>query len=114
MPTTSAIAATPPGVQPQAAPQGARPKATARPSIPPAAWCRRVLTSLSQQETNSPVTGHVEMLLTYYIQVEPAAADFDASLERYVNDQRPRIAEAAALLQNAWRRTTIANPDKLP
>jgi hypothetical protein len=114
MPTTSAGAATPPGAQPQAAPQGARPKATARPSIPPAAWCRRVLTSLSQQETSSPVTGHVEMLLTYYIQVEPAAADFDASLERYVHDQRPRIAEAAALLQSAWRRTSIANPDKLP
>src|SRR5712692_7070529 len=66
MPTTSAGAATPPGAQPQAAPQGARPKATARPSMPPAAWCRRVLTSLSQQETSSPLTGHVEMLLTYY------------------------------------------------
>ena len=86
--------------------------AKARPSIAPAAWCRRVFTSLSQQETSSAVTGHVGMLLTYYMEVEPAAADFDASLERFTHDQRPKIAEAAALLQSAWRRTAVAQPDE--
>jgi hypothetical protein len=84
----------------------------AQPSLAPAAWCRRVFTSLSQQETSSPVTGHVEMLLTYYIQMEPAAADFDASLEQFTHDQRPKIAEAAALLQSAWRRTAVADSDE--
>src|SRR5262245_3826987 len=107
-----AVGAIPPGAQPQAPPQGARPMATPQPPLPPAAWCRRVFTSISQQETSSPVTGHVEMLLTYYIEVEPTAAEFDASLERYTHDQRPRIAEAAALLQSAWRRTGVAKPDE--
>jgi hypothetical protein len=109
---SAAAVAIPPAAKPQAAPQGARPMAKARAPLPPAAWCRRVFTSISKQETNSPVTGHVGMLLTYFMEVEPAAAEFDASLERFTHDQRPRIAEAAALLQSAWRRTAVADPDE--
>jgi len=78
------------------------------PQLTPQAWCRRILTSLSQREVQRREAGNLEMLLSYFIQLDPTAEAFDELLAQYVADARPGIAEAAALLQSSWLRGRTA------
>ena len=83
--------------------------------LTPQAWCRRILTSLSQREVQRREAGNLEMLLSYFIQLDPTAEAFDELLAQYVTDARPGIAEAAALLQSSWLRgRTAARAEAAP
>jgi hypothetical protein len=88
----------------------------ATPPLTPQAWCRRILTSLSQREVQRREAGNLEMLLSYFIQLDPTAEAFDELLAQYVSDPRPGIAEAAALLQSSWLRgrTAARAPEPAP
>jgi hypothetical protein len=69
----------------------------------PQAWCRRILTALSQRKLQTREAGELEMMLVSFIEMAPAPEAFDKLLARYVADARPGIAEAATLLQRSWR-----------
>ncbi len=68
----------------------------------PQAWCRRILASLVQRKVEGPEAGDLEMLLTYFIELNPSAPVFNELLARYASDARVGIAEAAGLLQRSW------------
>lgn len=70
----------------------------------PEAWCRRILASLLQRKVEGPEAGDLEMLLTYFIELDPSAAVFTDLLARYASDSRAGIAGAAGLLQRSWLR----------
>jgi hypothetical protein len=74
----------------------------------PAEWCRRVLTVLEHEHRDDPVAAHLQMLLTTFLEVQPARQTFAALLARYAGDPRASIAGAAATLQRAWERTCRA------
>jgi hypothetical protein len=76
--------------------------------LTPQAWCRRILTSLSQRNVQDREAGYLEMLLTYFIELDPPADLFGDLLSKYVSDQRADIAEAAGLLQRSWLRGRAA------
>jgi hypothetical protein len=81
------------------------------PPLAPQAWCRRVLTSLNQRQVAEREAGYLEMLLTYFIERDPTAEAFTGMLAQYIDDPRPGIAEAAALLQRSWQRgRTVTAP----
>jgi hypothetical protein len=81
------------------------------PPLAPQAWCRRVLTSLNQRQVAEREAGYLEMLLTYFIERDPTAEAFTVMLAQYIEDPRPGIAEAAALLQRSWQRgRTVSGP----
>src|SRR4051812_41109495 len=50
-------------------------------------------------------SSYLEMLLTYFIDLNPTPEEFSVRLARYVADGRPGIADAAATLQEASRRS---------
>src|SRR4051812_32207144 len=80
-------------------------------AVEPVEWCQRVLTTLRQRRTEDSETGHLEMLLTSFMELQPSSHTFAALLARYVADPRPMIAAAAFSLQRAWER---ANQDVVP
>ena len=82
----------------------------------PQAWCRRILTSLNQQKVEGREAGYLEMLLTYFIELDPSLEAFDGLLQRYCDDSREGIAEGASLLQRSWLRgrPAPAAPVSLP
>jgi hypothetical protein len=73
-------------------------------ALSPQAWCRRILASLLQRKVEGPEAGDLEMLLTYFIELDPSAAVFTDLLARYASDSRAGIADAAGLLQRSWLR----------
>lgn len=73
-------------------------------ALSPQAWCRRILGSLLQRKIEGPEAGDLEMLLTYFIELNPSAAAFTDLLARYATDSRVGMAEAAGLLQRSWLR----------
>jgi hypothetical protein len=73
-------------------------------SVEPVEWCQQVLATLRQRRKDDPETGHLEMLLTSFMEMRPPAHTFAALLARYVADSRPGIAGAAIALQRAWAR----------
>ena len=73
-------------------------------TLSPQAWCRRILTSLSQRKMEGREAGDLEMLLTFFIELDPNVQSFTEMLMRYANDSRAGIADAAGLLQRAWIR----------
>ncbi len=73
-------------------------------ALSPQTWCRRILTSLLQRKVEGPEAGDLEMLLTYFIELDPSAPVFTDLLARYASDARAGIAEAATLLQRSWLR----------
>ena len=73
-------------------------------SVEPIEWCQRVLASLRQRRKDDPETGHLEMLLTSFMEMRPPSHTFPALLARYAVDSRPGIAGAAVALQRAWER----------
>lgn len=74
------------------------------PSLTPQAWCRRILTALNQRQVAGREAGDLEMLLTYFIELDPSPPAFTELLARFANDSRAGIAEAATLLQRSWLR----------
>jgi hypothetical protein len=83
-------------------------------SLTPQAFCRRILTALRQRMRADHESSYLQMLLTYFIDLDPSAEEFDALLARYVADGRPGIAEAALILQDARRRSLPDAPPPLP
>src|SRR5947209_17663280 len=84
-------------------------------SVEPDDWCQRVHATLRQRRTDDSETGHLEMLLTSFMELQPPSHTFAALLARYVADSRPRIAAAAFSLQRAWERANQgAVPAPLP
>jgi hypothetical protein len=75
-------------------------------SVSPAAWCRRILATLCERAVDGEEAAYLQLLLTCLIDLDPPPAEFDALLERYRRDHRPGIAEAATVVQQAWRRAT--------
>jgi hypothetical protein len=71
---------------------------------PPQTWCRYVLHLLTKQEGPEEGTLHREMLLAYFIQRDPSAEEFGEQLERLAAEPCGEVAQAAALLLEAWRR----------
>lgn len=74
------------------------------PPLTPQAWCRRILTALNQRQVAGREAGDLEMLLTYFIELDPSPQAFTELLARFANDSRAGIAEAATLLQRSWLR----------
>jgi hypothetical protein len=84
-------------------------------SVEPVEWCERVLGTLRQRRTDDRETGHLEMLLTSFMEMQPPSHTFAALLARYVADSRPGIAAAAFSLQRAWESANQgAVPPPLP
>src|SRR5438067_731219 len=73
-------------------------------ALAPQAFCRRILTALRQRMQPDHESSYLEMLLTYFIDLNPTPEDFSVRLAHYVADGRPGIGEAAATLQEASRR----------
>ena len=78
--------------------------------LTPQAWCRRILTSLTQRKVQSREAGYLEMLLAFFIELNPPAEAFTDLLAQYGSDERPGIAETAAMLQRAWQRARAGEP----
>jgi hypothetical protein len=78
----------------------------------PRAWCLRILSSLDRRAAPGREASNLELLLTYFIQQDPSADDFNAALAQHVASTRPSVAEAAWLLQRSWLRGdwTLAAP----
>jgi hypothetical protein len=70
-------------------------------------WCSRILATLNRRKADSPGARSLKMLLTYLIELNPAAQAFDALLAQSVADPRPSIAEAARVLQEAWLQASV-------
>jgi hypothetical protein len=83
-------------------------------SLTPQAFCRRILTALRQRMRADHESSYLQMLLTYFIDLDPPAEEFDAPLARYIADGRPGIAEAAQILRDAHRRSAPDVPPPLP
>ena len=60
------------------------------PPLAPQAWCRRVLTAMNQRQVAEREAGHLEMLLTYFIERDPTAEAFAGMLAQYIDDPRRR------------------------
>lgn len=73
-------------------------------ALTPQVWCRRILASLVQRKVEGREAGDLEMLLTYFIELDPSTPVFTDLLARYAGDSRSGIAEAATLLQRSWLR----------
>src|SRR3954470_20158085 len=84
---------------------------TTEASVEPVEWCQQVLATLRQRRKDDPETGHLEMLLTSFMEMRPPSHTFSALLARYVADSGPGIAGAATALQRAWAR---ANQGTIP
>jgi hypothetical protein len=69
----------------------------------PEAWCRRILTSLARRKLQDRTAGHLEMLLTFFIEMNPPADAFGALLARHAESGRAGLSEAAGVLQRAWQ-----------
>jgi hypothetical protein len=80
-------------------------------SLTPQALCRRILAALRHRMQADHESTYLQMLLTYFIDLNPTVEEFGARLARYVADGRPGIADAARILQDASRRSA---PDASP
>src|SRR5919202_4223658 len=82
--------------------------------LSPREWCRHVLDALIQRKVDSRESGHVEVLLAYFIECDPTAEDLTALLARFAADPRPGIAAAAVSLQTPWERSRAAQAPAAP
>jgi hypothetical protein len=73
-----------------------------------------MLTALRQRMQPDHESSYLEMLLTYFIDVNPTPEAFQVRLARYVADGHPGIAEAAATVQAASRRRARDATPPLP
>ncbi len=96
-----------------AAPDSAAAPLRAAGTLSPRAWCRRLLTLLSQRQEPAPDVAYLQLLLTTCIQLDLAPEALDAWLAQHVASARPGVADAAAVLRRAWQREQDA-PANLP
>jgi hypothetical protein len=73
----------------------------------PQAWCGRVLGALTRRRLEARKSQRLELLLRYFIDLDPSVQDFDALLARHATDGRPSNAAVAQQLEQAWLRTRI-------
>jgi hypothetical protein len=74
-------------------------------ALTPRTLCRRILTAVRQRLHPDRELSYLEMLLTYFIDLDPSPESFAGQLDEYVADARPGIGEAAATLRAAWQRS---------
>jgi hypothetical protein len=82
--------------------------------LTPQEWCRHALAAVAQRKLNAQEAGHLEMLLVYCIECDPAAEAFAPLLARFAADPRAGIAAAASLLLEAWHRIWTAEAATSP
>ncbi|HLH26780.1 MAG TPA: ATP-binding protein [Chloroflexota bacterium] len=95
----------PPGprlLSPTAGPSGRTASAGAPAALSPREWCDRILTSLRRRMAQGPGVPYLQMVLTYFIEMDPAPDAFGDLLHEASADARPRMAAAARVLQRAW------------
>jgi hypothetical protein len=81
--------------------------------LTPREWCARVLTALRQRKAAGQDVAYLEMMLTYFIEVDPRHEEFGELLARFISG--PGVAGAADLLQCSWQRgEEPAEPPPLP
>ncbi len=73
-------------------------------ALDPCAWCRNALSTLTQRRLPGQDIAYLSLLLTCFIELAPSPETFGDLLARYAADRRPGIAEAARIIQRAWRR----------
>jgi hypothetical protein len=73
----------------------------------PQAWCGRVLGALTRRRLEARKSQRLELLLRYFMDLDPSIQDFDALLARHAADARPTNAAVAQQLEQAWLRTRI-------
>jgi hypothetical protein len=73
----------------------------------PQAWCGRVLGALTRRRLEARKSQRLELLLRYFIDLDPSTQEFDALLARHATDVRPTNAAVAQQLEQAWLRTRI-------
>jgi hypothetical protein len=86
---------------------GAGLSAISETELTPQAWCERVLGALTRRRLEARKSQRLELLLRYFIDLDPATAEFDALLARHATDVRPTNAAIAQQLEEAWLRTRI-------
>jgi hypothetical protein len=81
--------------------------------LTPREWCLRVLTALRQRKAAGQDVAYLEMMLTYFIGIDPRHEEFGELLARFITG--PGVAGAADLLQYSWQRgEEAAEPPPLP
>jgi hypothetical protein len=73
----------------------------------PQAWCQRVLGALTHRRLEARKSQRLELLLRYFIDLDPSHEDFDGLLARHATDARASNAAVAQQLEQAWLRTRI-------
>ena len=76
--------------------------------VAPKLLCQHVLTALRQRLQGDHELSYLEMLLTYFIDLDPSPAEFTTRLQRYVADSRAGIGDAATTLLETWQRSQQA------
>jgi hypothetical protein len=74
-------------------------------ALTPRALRRRILTAVHQRLHPDRELSYLQMLLTYFIDLDPSPENFAGQLDEYVADAHPGIAEAAATPRAAWQRS---------
>ena len=85
-----------PGGGPQPRPQTAGP--SAGPALSPKDWCERILTSLARRNAQGAGVPYLHMVLTYFVELNPAPDAFAERVQEATADLRPRMAAAARVL----------------
>jgi hypothetical protein len=81
--------------------------------LTPREWCGRVLTALLQRKAAGQDTAYLEMMLTYFVEIDPPHEEFGELLARFITG--PGVVGAADLLQHSWLRgEETAEPPPLP
>jgi hypothetical protein len=105
----------PPGPYPGG---GREPPRTAPLAVPPALspkdWCERILTSLARRLAQGAGVPYLNMVLTYFVELNPSADAFADLLKEATADPRPRMAEAARVLQRAWEQGYVEGATASP
>jgi PAS domain S-box-containing protein len=76
-------------------------------ALAPQTWCSRILTTLNRRRADSPSARSLKMLLTYLVELNPAAEALADQLAQSASDPRPNIAETARVLQEAWLQASV-------
>jgi hypothetical protein len=70
--------------------------------LTPRTWCRCALALVKDWAVDEHDLGYLELVLTYFIAMDPPGENFADLLAGYLDHMSPGSAEAAALLQRSW------------
>jgi signal transduction histidine kinase/CheY-like chemotaxis protein len=87
---------------------------SAAPALSPKDWCERILASLTRRMAQGAAVPYLNMVLTYFIELNPDANAFTELLKEATADPRPRMADAARRLQCAWQQGYVADATAPP